>query len=92
MGRKRREFVAWRGACDGGRSVDNLVLEYLREFRGTMDRMAFDLSNLKARASNHDVRTATTELEVAHLNERHDRFDRQLNRLERRLGLRDADD
>jgi hypothetical protein len=46
MGRKRREFVAWRGACDGGRSVDNLVLEYLREFRGTTDALAFDLSTL----------------------------------------------
>ncbi|MBY0438262.1 MAG: hypothetical protein K2W80_08730 [Burkholderiales bacterium] len=72
--------------------MDNLVLEYLREFREALDAMAFDLSNLKARASSHDVRTATAELEVAHLNERHDQFDGRLNRLERRLGLRDADD
>jgi hypothetical protein len=72
--------------------VDNLVLEYLREFRGTTDALAFDLSNLKARVSSLDVRMATAELEVAHLNERHDRFDGRLNRLERRLGLRDADD
>jgi hypothetical protein len=42
--------------------VDNLVLEYLREFRGTTDALAFDLSNLKARVSSLDVRMATAEL------------------------------
>jgi uncharacterized coiled-coil protein SlyX len=54
--------------------------------------LAFDLLNLKTRVSSLDVRMAISELEVAHLNERHDRFDGRLNRLERRLELQDADD
>ena len=79
-------------ASGEGESVDNLVLEYLREFRVTIDAVALDVSNLKARVSSLDARTASAELEVAHLNQRHDQFDGRLNRLERRLGLRAADD
>jgi len=92
VGRERREFVAWMDACDGGRSVDNLVLEYLREFRGTIDGMRHDLSSLKIRVSSLEIRTATSQLEIAHAHERHNQVDDRMNRLERRLGLRDSND
>lgn len=78
-------------ASGEGKSVDNLVLEYLREFRRVIDAMEHDISSLKTRVSGLDIRTAASQLEIAHAHERHNQVDDRLNRMERRLGLRDSD-
>jgi len=74
-----------------GKMMENIVLEYLRGFRAALDETAHDMSSLKMRVANLDVRMATGQLDIAHLHERHNQTDDRLRRMERRLGLRDSD-
>jgi hypothetical protein len=53
----------------------NLVLRYLRDIDGKLDRLQVGVNDLKSRVT---------------VNSRLDRFEARLDRIERRLGLRKA--
>jgi archaellum component FlaC len=63
--------------------TENLVLEHLRAIRGTVERMAEDLHDLKACMTN-------VEEGLAGVNRRLDRLELRVERIEKRLGLVEA--
>lgn len=64
-------------------SDGNIVLEHLRAMREMLDNMSGDLRDLK-------VRTTSIEEALAGVNQRLDRNDERLERIEKRLNLQDA--
>lgn len=70
--------------------TDNLVLEHLRRIRASQERTELDMSELKARASGLEQVTGQILTLMGTLNQRMDRFDERLGRIERRLDLAEA--
>ena len=70
--------------------TDSLVSEHLRHIRAKVDRIDSDLSDVKARISALEVATGQVIAMMGGLNQRMDRFDERLGRIERRLELADA--
>ncbi len=70
--------------------TESLVLEHLRHIRAKVDRIDSDLSDVKARISALGVATGQVIAMMGGLNQRMDRFDERLGRIERRLELADA--
>jgi len=64
-------------------ATDNLVLEHLRAIRGTVERLAEDMIEVKQRLGN-------LEHQYASVSSRVDRVDERVQRIEKRLGLIDA--
>lgn len=62
---------------------DNLVPEYLRAIRGTVEPLADDMQEVKGRLG-------ILEQQYASISTRLDRFDERVNRIEKRLDLVEA--
>ena len=62
---------------------DNLVLEHLRAIRGTVERLADDMQEVKGRLG-------ILEQQYASISTRLDRIDERVNRIEKRLDLVEA--
>lgn len=62
---------------------DNLVLEHLRAIRGTVERLADDMLEVKGRLG-------ILEQQYASISTRLDRIDERVNRIEKRLDLVEA--
>jgi len=58
--------------------TDTIILEHLRAIRGTLDRIAEDMREVK-------VRLGFLETQYASLSNRLDRMDERVGRIERRL-------
>jgi len=73
---------------------DRLVLDYLREqfarVNTKLDRMSGDLTNPKVRVSGLEAEAGHVRVGLAEVNNRLDRFDARLERMEQRLELADA--
>ena len=74
--------------------VENLVLEHLRYIRGPIDRVAEDVSELKARTNRVETEISLMRREMAGLHEdfaglsgRVDRLGSRIARIEQRLEL-----
>ncbi len=63
--------------------VPNLIVEHLRAIRGSVERMEYDIKDLK-------FRTGQIEQTMVHHSLRFDRLEARLERIEKRLGLVDA--
>lgn len=77
-------------------NVENLMLEHLKRFQGTLESIQRDIRELKVRQSEtHNGvlalrRDQITDAEVtAHVQAQMDRFNDRLDRIERRLELND---
>ncbi|MFD2183776.1 hypothetical protein [Rhodoplanes azumiensis] len=70
--------------------TDNLVLEQLRRIRASQERSELDLAVLKARVSGLEQVTGQILTLMGTMNQRMDRFDERLGRIERRLDLAEA--
>ena len=70
--------------------VGNLVLEQLRLLRASMQKLEFDISDIKVRMSMLETNTGQVITSLGALNARMDRFDERLSRVERRGDLADA--
>lgn len=64
-------------------ATDNLVLEHLRSIRGTVERLAEDMIEVKQRLG-------ILEQQYASVSSRLDRVDERVQRIEKRLDLIDA--
>ncbi len=64
-------------------STDNLVLEHLRAIRGTMERIADDIAEIKGRLG-------VLEQQYAIISNRMDRMDERVRRIEKWLDLVEA--
>ena len=64
-------------------NVEHLILEHLKYLRSTVDRLAEDSHDIKARLTN-------VEENLAGVNRRLDRLDQRVDRIERRLELTNA--
>jgi len=70
--------------------TESLMLEQLRRIRASMERMELDVQDLKVRMSLVEQTSGQILIAVGGLNQRMDRFDERLGRIERRLDLIDA--
>jgi hypothetical protein len=70
--------------------VENLVLEQLRLIRAPLQKVEFDVADLKVRLSMVETNTGQVITSLGALNARMDRFDERLSRVEKRLALIDA--
>jgi hypothetical protein len=71
-------------------NVENLVLEHLRHIRGRVDQIADDLGTVKLRLSSLESQVAGLHADNAIAHQRMDRMDARLERIERRLELRES--
>jgi predicted nucleic acid-binding Zn-ribbon protein len=71
--------------------TSNIVIEHLRHIRGSVDRLAEDIRELKHRVTTVEQQmsslTATEANHYASLASRMDRIENRLDRIERRLEL-----
>jgi predicted nucleic acid-binding Zn-ribbon protein len=67
--------------------TDNLVLELLRRIRASQERTELDITDIKVRLSSLERHLGETQIQIAAVNSRMDRFDERLARIERRLEL-----
>ena len=70
--------------------TENMVLEMLRRIRGSQERTELDIAELKTRVSALEQHQGQVLVLLGTLNQRMDRFDERLARVERRLDLADA--
>ena len=70
--------------------ADNIVLEMLRRIRASQERMELDIGELKSRVSTIELTQGHVLTSLGTLNQRMDRFDERLSRIERRLDLVEA--
>jgi hypothetical protein len=70
--------------------IDSLVLEHLRRIRASQERTELDRSELKSRVSSLKSVTGQVLNLLGTMNQRMDRFDEHLGRIERRLDLVEA--
>jgi hypothetical protein len=70
--------------------TENLVLELLRRVRASQDKTELDISELRSRISAIEKVQGQALVMLGTVNERMDRFDERLGRIERRLELVDA--
>jgi hypothetical protein len=68
----------------------NLVLEHLRRIRASQERMELDMGEMKSRSSALEQTTGQIMILLGTMNQRMDRFDERLSRIERRLDLIEA--
>jgi septation ring formation regulator EzrA len=71
-------------------TVENLVLEHLRHIRGRVDQIVDDLGTIKLRLSSLESQVAGLHADNAIAHQRMDRMDARLERIERRLELRES--
>jgi hypothetical protein len=65
----------------------NVMLEHLRRIRDDIGLMKEDLHDVKTRVSALEVHAGQTTILLGNLNQRMDRSDERLGRIERRLDL-----
>jgi len=70
--------------------VENLVLEQLRLMRASMQKLEFDVADMKVRMPMIETNTGQVITSRGALNARMGRFDERMSRVERRLDLVDA--
>ena len=68
----------------------NIVLEHLRRIRASQERMELDVGEIKGRLSALEQTTGQVLNSIGIMNQRMDRFDERLSRIERRLDLIEA--
>jgi cytochrome c-type biogenesis protein CcmH/NrfG len=69
--------------------VNNVVLEMLQRIRASQERTEFDIAEFKSRVSSLEQHQGQTLILLGTMNQRFDRFDERLSRIERRLDLVD---
>ena len=69
---------------------NNIVLEHLRHIRRAVDRIELDLTDVKSRVSSLEQVQGQILALMGTMNQRMDRFDERLGRVERRLDLVDT--
>ena len=69
---------------------NNIVLEYLRHIRRAVDRIELDLTDVKSRVSSLEQVQGQILALMGTMNQRMDRFDERLGRVERRFDLVDT--
>jgi hypothetical protein len=67
--------------------VSNLILEHLRRIRASQERTELDVAELKSRVSALEQTQGQVLILLGTLNQRMDRVDERLGRIERRLDL-----
>lgn len=67
--------------------TENLVLEQLRRIRASQERMEQDIHDLKLRMTSVENQLGQHQVQFAAMNQRMDRVDERLTRIERRLDL-----
>ena len=70
--------------------TENLVLEQLRRIRASQERTELDIAELKSRVSSLETVQGQILSLLGTMNQRMDRFDERLGRIERRLDLVEA--
>jgi hypothetical protein len=70
--------------------ANSVVLEHLRHIRASQERAELDISELKSRVSSLEQVTGQVLNLLRTMNQRMDRFDERLGRIERRLDLVEA--
>ena len=70
--------------------ADNIVLNHLKKIQARLSAIEVDLGDLKARASVMEQYQGQVLTLLGGLNQRMDRFDERLARIERRLDLVEA--
>ena len=68
----------------------NVVLEHLRRIRASQERMELDLGEMKSGVSVLEQTTGQILNSLGITNQRMDRFDERLSRIEKRLDLIEA--
>ena len=71
-------------------NVENLILERLRRIDERLLNIENDVSELKTRSNAHDEHLSGILIALSGNNNRFDRLDERLRRIERRLDLTDA--
>lgn len=69
--------------------MENVVLEHLRHIRATVDEIAADLRRTNGRVSTLEFGHGASTMSLAEQNIEIDRLKSRLDRVERRLDLRD---
>jgi len=69
---------------------DNLILDILKKIQGRLSAIEVDLGDVKARISVMEQYQGQVLTLLGGLNQRMDRFDERLSRIERRLDLVEA--
>lgn len=69
---------------------DNLVLDHLKKIQAPLSAIEVDLGDVKARMSVMEQYQGQVLTLLGGLNQRMDRFDERLSRIERRLDLVEA--
>jgi hypothetical protein len=69
---------------------NNIVLEHLRHIRRAVDRIELDLTDVKSRVSSLEQVQGQILALMGTMNQRMDRFDERLGRVERRFDLVDT--
>ncbi|KAA5596772.1 hypothetical protein [Blastochloris sulfoviridis] len=67
--------------------TDSIVLEHLRRIRASQERTELDIADLKSRVSGLEQVSGQMLAMLGSLNQRMDRFEDRLGRIERRLDL-----
>jgi hypothetical protein len=70
--------------------ANNIVLEHLRHIRRAVDRIELDLTDVKSRVSSLEQVQGQILALLGTMNQRMDRFDERLGRVERRFDLVDT--
>ncbi|WP_231621586.1 hypothetical protein [Sphingomonas sp. 37zxx] len=71
-------------------NVENLVLEQLRRLNARFDKFELEVVDLKMRMTSADEHLGGIMMSVSGINNRLDRLDERVGRIERRLDLTDA--
>ncbi len=70
-------------------NAENLILEHLRALRADVSYIKTDVRDLKLRMSSMENYMASFHLEIARHGSKFDEVDARIDRIERRLALRD---
>ena len=70
--------------------TENMVLEMLRRIRASQERTELDIADVKSRVSALEQVQGQVLVLLGTMNQRMDRFDERLGRIERRLELVEA--
>ena len=70
--------------------TENMVLEMLRRIRASQERTELDIADVKSRVSALEQVQGQVLVLLGSMNQRMDRFDERLGRIERRLDLVEA--
>ena len=69
---------------------ESLMLEILKRMQADMSEVTADMGDIKLRLTATEEHLATLVMSVAGINHRLDRFDKRIERVERRLDLTDV--